>query len=78
MKPKFKAGDRVVTVISEDTLLLRSGMTGTVVDYNQTIFESWPIVTILFDNSESRKDFPNEGTYHDYRFELIEKTEIKA
>ena len=78
MKPKFKAGDRVIVVDARDTLLLEVGMTGTVVDYDQTIFEGWPIATILFDNSELRKDFPNGGSYHDYRFELIEKTEINA
>ncbi len=78
MKPKFKAGDRVIAVDAKDTLLLEVGMTGTVVDYDQTIFEGWPIAAILFDNSELRKDFPNEGSYYDYRFELIEKTEVKA
>lgn len=78
MKPKFKAGDRVIAVDARDTLLLEVEMTGTVVNYDQTIFKSWPIVTILFDNSESRKGLPNEGSYYDYRFELIEKTEVKA
>lgn len=78
MKPKFKAGDRVIAVDARDTLLLKVGMTGTVVDYDQTIFEGWPIVTIIFDNSELREDFPNEGAYHDYRFELIQKTQINA
>lgn len=78
MKPKFKAGDRVIAVDARGTLLLEVEMTGTVVNYDQTIFKSWPIVTILFDNSESRKDLPNEGSYYDYRFELIEKTEISA
>lgn len=78
MKPKFKAGDRVIAVDAKDAQLLEVGMTGTVVDYDQTIFEGWPIAAILFDNSELRKDFPNEGSYYDYRFELIEKTEVKA
>lgn len=72
MKPKFKAGDRVVAVISGDNYTLEVGMTGTVVDYDQTIFESWPIATILFDHNNEK------GTWHDYRFDLIEKTEIKA
>lgn len=74
MKPKFKAGDRVVTVISRDSQIvpLEVGMTGTVVDYDQTIFESRPIVTILFDHDNKK------AAWHDYRFELIEKTEIKA
>jgi hypothetical protein len=71
MGPKFKAGDRVVTVISEDTLLLRSGMTGTVVNYYKSILEGCPFVKILFDNNTI-------GEYHDYRFELIEETEITA
>lgn len=72
MKPKFKAGDRVVTVISRDCILLQIGMTGTVLDYDQTIFENSPIVTILLDHN-------NKTTAaYDYRFELIEKTEISA
>lgn len=76
MGPKFKAGDRVVTAISEDILLLQSGMTGTVVDYRESIFkgpqgEPLLFVKILFDNNTT-------GEYFEHRFELIQKTQINA
>jgi hypothetical protein len=76
MKPKFEVGDRVVIVIPEDTLLLPSGMTGTVVNCRKSIFEGpqgEPLlfVKILFDNNTT-------GEYFEYRFELIQKTQINA
>ena len=72
MKPKFKAGDRVVAVTSRGDILLRIGMTGTVLNHNQTIFEDSPIVTILLDHNNKKV------ACCEYRFELIEKTEISA
>ena len=38
MRPKFEAGDHVMAVIPEDSLLLRAGMTGTVVNCRKSIF----------------------------------------
>ena len=72
MDTKFKPGDRVVTVTSRDDILLRIGMTGTVLNHNQTIFEDRPIVTILLDHNNKKV------AGYEYRFELIEKTEVKA
>jgi len=65
-KPKFNAGDRVrVSMPARDTHSLQTGMTGTVLDYDQTIFPNRPIVTVQFDHNQK------QGCYHDYRFELI-------
>lgn len=76
MKPKFKAGDRVIVVDAIDALLLKVGMAGTVVNCRKTIFEGpqgEPLlfVKILFDNNTT-------GEYFEYRFELIQKTQINA
>ncbi len=53
MKPKFKAGDRVIAVDAKDTLLLEVGMTGTVVDYDQTIFAPSTPANCSFPPSQS-------------------------
>lgn len=72
METKFKPGDRVVAVTSGRCSTFPIGMTGTVLNYDETIFVCRPIVTILFDHNNKRE------AWHDYRFELIEKTEINA
>ena len=66
-KPRFSTGDRVrVSMPSRgNPHYPQIGETGTVVDYDQTIFEDRPIVTVQFDDSQK------QGCYHDYRFELI-------
>ena len=66
-KPKFKSGDRVRVSMSSrgNSRYPQIGATGTVVDYDQTIFPDRPIVTVQFDHNKK------QGCYHDYRFELI-------
>lgn len=81
MKTKFKTGDRVTVVDVKDTQL-EVGMTGTVVNCRKSMFtdpvdpQGKPLlfVEILFDNNT---EFLT-GEYFEYRFELIQKTQIKA